>query len=68
MAPRRVEEVWLGKPFSSEEHVVALSFGLVVRSGAVLPYPDVESDLELFDGIRWSPWDPSATGVEGSAE
>ena len=60
MQPRWERGVWLGKLWGSEEHMVATSDGLVVKSGAVKPHPEQLWDSELFDGIRGTPWDPSA--------
>ena len=64
MTPRWVEGVWLGKRFTSEEHIVSLASGKVVRSGTVRPHPEVAFDVELFNAIQGAPWDPQATGVE----
>ena len=68
MEPRWAKGLWLGKRFSTEEHVVATAEGVVIRSGAVRPHPDVEYDSHLFDGLVGLPWDPSGKGTELSPE
>ena len=63
MSARWAKGIWLGKRFSSEEHLIGLADGSVVRSGAVKPHPEVEWDSGLFDGIKGAPWDPLGDGV-----
>ena len=64
MEPRWLPGVWLGKRFESDEHIIALEDGRVVRSGTVRAYPGVDFDQVLLDGIVGKPWDPKGTGVE----
>ena len=68
MEPRWAKGLWLGKRFSTEEHVVSTVDGIIIRSGAVRPHPDLEYDSLLFDGLVGLPWDPSGKGSEQSSE
>ena len=61
MSARWAKGIWLGKRFASEEHLIGISGGSVVRSGAVKPHPELEWDSGLFDTIAGSPWDPLGT-------
>ena len=62
MAPRWLPGTWLGKRWNSDEHLVAMSDGKVVRSRGVRTRPLEESwSVEPISGIRGSPWDPSST-------
>ena len=40
MQPRWERGVWLGKQWGTEEHLIATSEGIVLRSGAVKPHPE----------------------------
>ena len=51
MSARWAKCIWLGKRFVSEEHLIGIAGGAVVRSGAVKPHPEIEWDSKLFDGI-----------------
>ena len=62
MAPRWIRGIWLGKRFATEEHVVTMPDGSVVRSPAVKPHPEGMWDRDLFDKIRGSPLIPSGQG------
>ena len=68
MEPRWAKGLWLGKRFSTEEHVVSTADGVVIRSSAVRPHPDVEYDSQLFDGLVGLPWDPMGKGTELSPD
>ena len=63
MSERWIEGTWLGKRFSSDEHVVALTSGLVVRSGTVRLHPEKAYDAEKLLAVVGTPWDPSAKGA-----
>ena len=58
MNARWEKGMWLGKMFSSDEHILSTSTGLVARSSAVKAHPDVEFDSQLFDSLIGMPWDP----------
>ena len=68
MEPRWAKGLWLGKRFSTEEHVVATAEGVVIRSSAVRPHPELEYDSYLFDRLIGLPWDPTGKGEELSPE
>ena len=68
MEARWAKGLWLGKRFSTEEHVVATATGVVIRSGAVRPHPEMEYDSHLFDSLVGVPWDPTGEGGELSPE
>ena len=59
MKPRWLPGTWLGKRFSSEEHIIAMSDGRVVRARAVRALPDADSwskgELEKIVGQPWNP-------------
>ena len=59
MEPRWLQGIWVGKRFGSEEHIVGTAEGGVIRSSAVKPHPEKDWDMELFNAITGSPWDPS---------
>jgi len=68
MAPRWIPGVWLGKRFSSEEHVVAMGGGRVVRARAVRSLPEASMWVkEDVLGIIGVPWKPSGV-LEGDGE
>ena len=63
MQERWVTGVWLGKRWSSDEHIISLPNGKVVRARDARPEPDERAfDLNMFDAIRGTPSDPSAVG------
>ena len=64
MEPRWAKGLWLGKRFSTEEHVVATAGGIVIRSGAVRLHPEIEYDSHLFDSLVGLPWDPAGKGSD----
>ena len=68
MQPRWAKGVWLGKRFATEEHVVATTEGVVVRSAAVRPHPECEYDSHVFDAIVGVPWDPTGKNADLSPE
>ena len=71
MAPRWQAGIWLGKRFSSEEHLVGTADGSVGRSCAVKVHPDGAWDRELsfLNKIRGSPWNPiGVVAAEGAEE
>ena len=57
---RWMKEIWLGKRFTKEEHILATSDGLVAVAGAVRVHPEVTWDSQFFDGMIGVPWDPLA--------
>ena len=62
MATRWLPGIWLGKRFSSEEHIVAMDGGKVVRARAVRSLP--EASMWCKDevmGVIGVPWQPSGT-------
>ena len=56
--PRWLKGVWLGKRWNSDEHIVSIPGGRVVRARAARPHPDCFDRAE-FDAIRGIPCDPS---------
>ena len=66
MATRWLPGVWLGKKWSSDEHVAALANGKVVRARDVRPFPDGELyDPQFVLGVAGTPQNPSAiAGVD----
>ena len=58
MEPRWEVGTWLGKRFSSEEHIVAGESGNVMRSPFVKPHPTEQWNWERFSSIKGTPWDP----------
>ena len=71
MSARWAKGFWLGKRFSSEEHVTGTTEGLVAIAGAVREHPEVVWDSKLFDGLVGVPLDPlgkNYIGQGGAAE
>ena len=68
MQPRWLTGVWLGKRFSSEEHILAMGDGKVVRSRAVrsVPKGTMWNAVEVKK-IIGLPWKPSGE-ITGSGE
>ena len=64
MGARWLPAVWLGERFATDEHVVAMEDGTVVRTGAVREFPGDVFDKELLDKIIGMPWDPRGSGHE----
>ena len=60
MGARWMKGIWLGKRFTTEEHILATTEGLVAVAGAVRAHPEVTWDSQLFDGVIGVPWDPLA--------
>ena len=60
MGPRWAKGIWIGKKFSTEEHVIGTVEGLVAIAGAVREHPETKWDSTLFDGLIGVPWDPVA--------
>ncbi len=61
MGGRWLEGVWLGKRFNSGENVVMMrERGDVVRARSVQEMP-IELTMELLDGVKGQPWQPTAT-------
>ena len=53
--------IWLGKRWSSDEHLVSMGNGKIVRARDVRPMPDSESfDAALLLGVKGTPSNPSA--------
>ena len=65
MMERWVQGVWLGKRFTTDEHVIGLEDGKVVRTRNVRPksLEDTWNFVEI-DKIKGQPWDPSVTLTE----
>ena len=62
MLERWVQDVWLGKRFSTDEHVIGLESGKVVRTRNVRPKTLEDTwKWEEIDKIKGQQWDPSAT-------
>ena len=60
-----VEGVWLGKRWSTDEHIVSLPEGRAVRARDVRPLPDERAfDLAVFDPIKGTPSNPSGAVQE----
>ena len=62
MAPRWGSGIWLGKRFSTDEHVIGLEDGRVIRTRSVRAKP--AEDFWSLDGlskVKGQPWDPSVT-------
>ena len=49
----------MGKRFLTQDHVVATADGVVIRSGAVRPHPELDYDSHIFGGLVGLPWDPT---------
>ena len=61
MRERWVRAIWLGKRWSSDEHVVSLASGKVVRARDARPEPDDRAfDLVLFKSVKGTPSNPAA--------
>ena len=62
MLERWVQGVWLGKRFTTDEHVIGLENGKVVRTRSVRPKSLEDTwKWEEIDKIKDQPWDPSVT-------
>jgi len=59
MSTRWLPGTWIGKRFSSEEHVIAMPNGKVVRSRAVRSLPEksmwIKEDVANVVGVPWRP-------------
>ena len=63
MEARWLPGVWLGKRWTTDEHIVALPGGTVARAREVRPMPDDQAfDSEIVKGIVGLPSDPSGSG------
>ena len=61
MRERWVRAIWLGKRWSSDEHVVSLASGKVVRARDARPEPDDRAFyLVLFNSVKGTPSNPVA--------
>ena len=61
MSERWIDDLWLGKRFHSDAHVVCrLDEGTVVRIGSVKAMP-MKLTRELFEKIKGAPWMPTGT-------
>ena len=59
MLERWVQRVWLGKRFTTDEHVIGLESGRGVRTRNVRPESLEDSvNMEETDKIKGQPWDP----------
>ena len=62
MLERWVQGVWLGKRFTTDEHVIGHENGKVVRTRNVRPKSLEDAwNMEEIDKIKGQPWDPSVT-------
>ena len=62
LAERWLEGIWLGKRWATDEHIVSMPGGRVVRARAILEYPEEGRwDAEAVMGITGAPWAPSGT-------
>ena len=62
MAPRWLPGTWLGKRWSSDEHLVALQDGSVVRTRSVRARPVEDAwSLGRTQEIKGQPWGPTGT-------
>ena len=68
MGTRWEKGMWIGKRFASDEHIISTSAGLVARSAAVKPHPELAFDSALFDSLLGLPWDPEGKNKEGLHE
>ena len=65
MSDRWLEGIWLGKTFSSDEHIVSMMDGSVVRARAVRAFPEGEKwSAEAVDLLKGKPSDPTGTMKE----
>ena len=63
MEARWLPGVWLGKRWTTDEHIVALPGGTVARAREVRPMPDDQAfDSEIVKAIVGLPSDPSGSG------
>ena len=54
--------IWLGRRWASDEHVIAMTNGLVVRAASVHSFPEEQKwSKEEVLAIRGVPWAPSGT-------
>ena len=61
MRERWIPGLWLCKNWGSDEHVVSLANGKVVRARDVKPFPDNELyDQEFIKSVAGTPQNPSA--------
>ena len=62
MMERWVQGVWLGKRFTTDEHIIGLENGKVVRTRNVRPKSLEDTwSFEEIDKIKGQPWDASVT-------
>jgi len=67
MTERWHEGLWLGKSFSTNEHVVSMEDGRVVRARTVRERPtNTKLTVEMLDTIKGLPWMPTGTIGEKS--
>ena len=60
MLEKWVQGVWLGKRFTTNEHVISLENGKVDRTRTVQPKSREDTwNLDEIDKIKGQPWDPS---------
>ena len=65
MSERWIPGMWLGKRWTSDEHVVGLSGGKVVRGRDVRPFPDDEMyDAGFVEALIGTPQNPSGAEVD----
>ena len=61
MQDRWQKGVWLGKRFTTDEHIIGTADGSVVRSVNVKAHPEEPWSREAFDTVKGAPWNPSGT-------
>ena len=62
LAARWHTGVWFGKRFSSDEHLVSMLDGTVVRARAVQAFPvEQRWSKEAVDRVKGMPWAPTGS-------
>ena len=61
MAARWAPSIWLGKRFASDEHIVCLHNGKIVRARGVKPMLEESWKWEIVDLVKGTPWMPDGT-------
>ena len=65
LSERWIPGMWLGKRWTSDEHVVSLSGGKVVRGRDIRPFPDDEMyDRSFVNSLIGTPQNPSGAEVD----
>ena len=62
MAERWLGEIWLGKRWATDEHVVSMPGGKVARARAIHEFPVGRRwDADALLAVTGAPWAPSGT-------